>query len=101
MVRAAQKMSSRNGELDLPDTLIAGEGDADVDPQAHSVRLHEELPHSELYAVHGVGHMAHYAAQDRVVNAIDTLLHAVSLNQFTRMTKDDLVLGTEPKLGRR
>ena len=101
MVRAAQTISSRNGELVLPVTLIAAEDDAVVDPQAHSVRLHEELPHSELYVVPGVGHMAHYAAQDRAVNAIDAPLHAVSLDQFTRMTKDDLTLGTEPELGRR
>ena len=101
MVRAAQTMSSRYGELVLPVTLIAGEDDAVVDPQAHSVRLHDELPHSKLYVVPGLGHMAHYAAQDRLVNAIDTPLHAVSLDQFTRMTKDDLTLGTEPELGRR
>ena len=101
MIPAARSMSSRYGELVLPVTLIAGGDDVVVDPQAHSVRLHDELPHSELYVVPGVGHMAHYAALDRVANAIDTPLHAVSLDDFTSMTKGDLTLGTEPELGRR
>ena len=101
MVPAANSMSKRYAELVLPVTLIAGEEDLVVDPQAHSVRLHDELPHSELFLVPGVGHMAHYAALDRVVNAIDTPLHAVSLDHFTTMTEDDPTLGAEPEMGRR
>ena len=103
MVPAANSMSKRYGELVLPVTIIAGEDDLVVDPQAQSVRLHDELPQSELFVVPGVGHMAHYAALDRVVNAIDTPLHAVSLDHFTSMTEDDLTLDTEtePDMGRR
>ena len=101
MIPAARAMSSRYGELAVPVTLIAGEDDVIVDPQAHSVRLHDERPNSELYVVPGVGHMAHYAALDRVVNAIDTPMHAVSLDHFTSMTKDDLALDTAPETGRR
>ena len=101
MVPAANAMSKRYGELVLPVTLIAGEDDLVVDPQAHTVRLHDELLQSELFIVPGVGHMAHYAALDRVVNAIDTPLHAVSLDHFTSTTQDDLTLETETELGRR
>jgi pimeloyl-ACP methyl ester carboxylesterase len=101
MVPAANAMSKRYDELTLPVTLIAGEGDAVVDPQAQSARLHDELTQSELFVVPGVGHMAHYAAGDRVANAIDTPLQAVSLDHFTSMTGDDLTLDTERELGRR
>ena len=98
MVPAANTMSKRYGELVLPVTLIAGEDDIVVDPKAQSVRLHDELPHSELFLAPGVGHMAHYAALDRVVNAIDTPLHAASLDHFTSMTQDDLTLGLQPDM---
>ena len=98
MAPAADAMSKRYGELALPVTLIAGEDDMVVDPQAQSVRLHDELPQSELFLVPGVGHMAHYAALDRVANAIDGPLHAVPVNRFTRMTKDDLTLVKKPEI---
>ncbi|CDS49511.1 alpha/beta hydrolase fold [Polaromonas sp. CG9_12] len=101
MVPAANTLSKRYGELVLPVTLIAGEDDVVVDPQAHSVRLHDELPQSELFLVPGVGHMAHYAALDRVVNAVDSPLHAAALDHFTSMTEDDLTLAAEPEMGRR
>jgi len=101
MVPAANTLSKRYGELVLPITLIAGEDELVVDPQAHSARLHQELPQSELHLIPGAGHMAHYIAQDVVVNAIDTPLHAASLDHFTSMTEDDLNLSAEPELGRR
>lgn len=101
MVPAANTLSKRYGELVLPITLISGEDDLVVDPQAHSVRLHNELPHSELHLIRGTGHMAHYAAQDLVANAIDAPPHAVSLDHYTSMTEDDLKLSAEPELGRR
>ncbi len=100
MVPAAGAMSKRYAELDLPVTLIAGEDDVVVDPQAHSVRLHDELPESGLFVVPGVGHMVHYAALDRVANAIDAPLNTVSLDHFTSMTKDDLTLGQKPEMNR-
>lgn len=100
MVPAANALSKRYGELDLPVTLIAGEDDGVVDPQAQSVRLHDKLPESGLFLVPGVGHMAHYAALDRVANAVDASLHAVPLDHFTSMTQDDLTLGAMPEMRR-
>ena len=103
MVPAANTMSKRYGELILPVTIVAGEDDLVVDPQAHSARLHHELPHSELHLMSQTGHMAHYAALDIVANAIDRPLQAVAMQSFTSMTKDDLTLKTAPEseLGRR
>ena len=35
------------------------------------MRLHRELPHSELTVVPGSGHMVHYAEPGKIVAAID------------------------------
>lgn len=108
MVPAAQALSKRYGELTLPITFIDGEDDGVLDPQAQAARLHQALPHSELHLIPGVGHMAHHAALDAVVNAIDRPLHAVALQDLTPMTQADLTLepqpqgsAPEPELGRR
>ena len=103
MVPTANTLSKRYDELVLPITIIAGQDDMVVDPQAQSARLHHELPHSEMHLMLDTGHMAHYAALDIVANAIDRPLHAVAVQNFTSMTKDDLTLAStpEPELGRR
>jgi len=67
MMPEAKKLSGRYGELTLPVTLIAGEDDQVVDPLAHSGRLNNELAHSELHLLPGIGHMSHHFAQDRIM----------------------------------
>ena len=101
MIPAARSLSSRYPELAMPITLIAGEEDLVVPMAGQSVRLHEELPHSELYTVPGTGHMAHYVAQELIVKAVDGPLQVVSLDSHTSMTRGDLTLSTEPDFGRR
>jgi len=101
MIPSATAMSKRYAELSMPVTLIAGENDLIVDRTDHSARLHDELPQSELHVVSEAGHMAHYLAPDLVVNAVDHAQQAVSLENFTSMTQDDLTLPTDPELGRR
>lgn len=70
MVPAAAAMAPRLGEIDLPVTIIAGEGDAVVTMESQSVRLHELLPNSRLKAIEGAGHMVHHTARDQVAAAI-------------------------------
>ncbi len=70
MVPAAASMASRLGEFGMPVTIIAGKGDKIVDPEAQSVRLHAELPHSELILVEGAGHMVHHTATETVAKAV-------------------------------
>lgn len=70
MMSAAQSLRERYGELRMPVTIIAGEEDAIVDIEAHSERLHQDLPLSELVVVAGTGHMAHYAAHESVAVAV-------------------------------
>lgn len=73
MVPAAAKLSPRWPELDLPVTIVAGRGDAIVDFNDQSERLHEALPNSRFVAVPGAGHMVHHTASDAVITAIRAL----------------------------
>ncbi len=70
LVPQARALSKRYRELRLPVTLIAGERDKVVDPQAQSGRLHAELERSHFVLVPGAGHMAHHVAQDEIAQAV-------------------------------
>jgi pimeloyl-ACP methyl ester carboxylesterase len=71
MIPAARAHSKRYGELKMPVTLIAGADDLIVDVEAHSTRLHAELPHSELHVIPETGHMAHYMVHELIMTSID------------------------------
>ena len=58
-------------ELKMPVAIVAGEEDRIVDIEHQSARLHREVPHSTFDRVHGVGHMVHQSATDRVMAAIE------------------------------
>ena len=70
MVPAAAAMAPRLAKIDVPVTIIAGEGDAVVTMEAQSARLQEVLPNSRLKSVSGSGHMVHHSAKDEVLAAI-------------------------------
>lgn len=42
-----------------------------VATKMHSERLHEQIAHSKLILVPGVGHMIHHIVPDQVLKAID------------------------------
>ena len=73
MIPAAASGSERYGELKLPVTIIAGDDDLVVDVEAHSKRLHRDLPASELVVVPETGHMVHYAVPQSIVDAVGRL----------------------------
>jgi pimeloyl-ACP methyl ester carboxylesterase len=73
MISAAARLRDEYSALTIPVSIFAGADDGIVDPQAHSVRLHQAVPHSSLAVVPGGGHMVHYAAADQIVAAIDGL----------------------------
>ena len=77
MVPAAKSNSQRYHELKMPVTIIAGAEDKVVDVEAHSKRLHDELPQSELRIVPDTGHMVHYVAQDQIAEAVDRPVHTL------------------------
>jgi pimeloyl-ACP methyl ester carboxylesterase len=66
MVPAAEELQHQYTQLSMPVTLMAGEGDVIADPEHNSVRLHQELKHSELRLLPGMGHMLQHLAQDDI-----------------------------------
>ena len=70
IVPAAASIAPRLGGLDLPVTLVAGDGDKVVSTSDQSERLAGDLAGSELLVVKGAGHMVHHTAKDAVVSAI-------------------------------
>ena len=71
MIGQAKASSERHHELQMPVAILAGEEDLIVDMEAHSARLHADVPQSTLVVVPGTGHMVHYAAADEIIAAID------------------------------
>lgn len=75
MIPDAAVLAPRYGELDMPVVIMAGAGDEQVNTSAHSRSLHASIPGSQLIVLDGVGHMIHYAATDRIVEAVDAATH--------------------------
>jgi pimeloyl-ACP methyl ester carboxylesterase len=70
MIPSAASLSRRYPALRLPVTIVAGDGDAVVDTNDQSRRLHAMLPQSRLVVAKAAGHMVHHSARDEVVGAI-------------------------------
>jgi pimeloyl-ACP methyl ester carboxylesterase len=62
-------MAPRYATLRVPTTIVAGEADRYVSAE-QSRRLHGEARGSELLLVPGAGHMAHYAAGETIMRAL-------------------------------
>jgi pimeloyl-ACP methyl ester carboxylesterase len=60
----------RYREIAVPAFIIVGDRDVTVSPRIHSQALAAVLPQAKLVVLEGVGHMPHYAAPERVVEAI-------------------------------
>ena len=71
MVPAAFTLRRRYRELSMPVIVVAGTGDRIANAQAQSVRLHHELPGSELRLAAGAGHMIHHLLPSEAMAAID------------------------------
>jgi pimeloyl-ACP methyl ester carboxylesterase len=69
MIPAAMAMRHRYSELKMPLVICTGLDDRVID-QKQSVRLHEDVSHSELKVLPGVGHMIHHLAPDEVMAGI-------------------------------
>jgi pimeloyl-ACP methyl ester carboxylesterase len=79
-VPAAVRLQYRYHELSVPLILVHGSKDRMCHMDAHSERLHRELPRSQLIRVDGMGHMLHHLAPRRVMEAIDLAARAEPAN---------------------
>ena len=71
LVPTVAGLRHRYRELRVPVVIAAGAEDRYIGTEAQSVRLHRELPGSELRVVPGAGHMVHHAAPDEALTAIE------------------------------
>lgn len=71
MSPGARRVVGRIRDLKVPLVVVAGQDDAIVHTDQHSVRLAREVTESRLHLVPGAGHMIHHVAPDRVLAAID------------------------------
>jgi pimeloyl-ACP methyl ester carboxylesterase len=70
LLPAVHEMQRHYGDLKVPTVIVAGAQDRYVSARAHSMRLHGEVPGSELVLVPGAGHMVHHVAAARVLRAL-------------------------------
>jgi pimeloyl-ACP methyl ester carboxylesterase len=82
MIPAAAHLRHHYGELRLPVDIFAGAGDKVVDVNAHSRRLHDDLPHSSLTVVPDAGHMVHYAVAADIVASVEAMIGASASVRF-------------------
>jgi len=71
MTPAAMELQEHYRELKLPIVIVTGSDDQIVDVGRQSLRLGEELPHSEVIVLPGLGHMVHHLAPTEVIEAIN------------------------------
>ncbi len=70
MVPAAALLQARYDELRPPVSIVAGSGDRIASPAKQSNRLAQRLLGHDAELVEGAGHMVHYFAPERVVEAV-------------------------------
>jgi pimeloyl-ACP methyl ester carboxylesterase len=88
MAYGVAAMREHYAELRMPVTIMAGSEDQVVDVGRHAIRLHEQIPHSELRLVPGAGHMVHHAVPQQVAEVIEAVAgeaRAASSNSRQRL----------------
>jgi pimeloyl-ACP methyl ester carboxylesterase len=89
MIPSAAAMQDRYGELRIPVTVIAGAADRIVDPRRQAMRLHREVPHSNILVLHNEGHMVHHGAVGLVGAAIETVSRKARQIDTERVETDE------------
>ena len=73
-----QRQSARYGTMKVPVVILTGDSDTVLSPDVHAKAAAAALPAARLVVLPGAGHMVHYAAPDRVVEAIADVLKMAS-----------------------
>jgi pimeloyl-ACP methyl ester carboxylesterase len=71
----------RYGAIEAPTVIVSGDSDDVVSVDVHSRAIAAMLPRGRLIVLPGVGHMLHFAATDRIAEAIAGLSTANSSRQ--------------------
>ncbi|WP_233849640.1 alpha/beta fold hydrolase [Paraburkholderia sp. HD33-4] len=93
MIPSAAHCCAHYATLKMPVSIFAGDGDKVVAPEAQSVRLRRDLPHSDLTLMPGAGHMVHYALAEEITSAIDRMSADTDTKKIeSSMSVDDVPL---------
>jgi pimeloyl-ACP methyl ester carboxylesterase len=65
-----EAQAPKYGAIHGPTVIIVGDVDEVAPPKVHARPLAKSLPHSELVVLPGIGHMVHFGAAERVIEAI-------------------------------
>ena len=74
MIWGAAQLKKSYSTLRLPVIILAGDGDRVIDLQRQAVRLHRDIPGSELRSQPGMGHMLHYDVPGAVTQAVSDVV---------------------------
>jgi pimeloyl-ACP methyl ester carboxylesterase len=67
------RLRKRYRQLDVPLIILAGSEDRAAYVSKHALRLHRELPDSELRILPGAGHMVHHVQPQHVLEAVEAV----------------------------
>jgi pimeloyl-ACP methyl ester carboxylesterase len=65
--------SPRYRSITTPTVVLTGDADAALAPEVHAKAMAAAVPGAKLIVLPGVGHMVHFAAPDRVIEAVAEL----------------------------
>ena len=71
------EQARRYVSIRIPARILVGDADEALSPDIQAKALARVLPQAKLQVLPGVGHMVHYAAPDRVIEAIEELFDEV------------------------
>ncbi len=77
---ALREMSGRYGEIKIPVTILAGDGDLVAALEEQAKPLHEKIFGSELIVLRGSGHLPMFTRQKEILQAIDEAAKAPELS---------------------
>jgi pimeloyl-ACP methyl ester carboxylesterase len=75
---AVAEQAPRYADIKVPVVVITGDADTTVSPAIHSRPFAANVPNARLIVLPGVGHMVQYAAPERVVGEIETMIADLS-----------------------
>ena len=67
---AVAELSPQYGRISAPTEVVTGDSDGVVYAHIHAAGLARDIPGARLTTLDGVGHSPHYAAPDRILDAI-------------------------------
>jgi pimeloyl-ACP methyl ester carboxylesterase len=75
---SCERMSLSYPGIKLPVVIVTGDSDRIVPPTNQGLRLHKELPQSQLLIVRGGGHDLHWTTPETIIQAIDMIEDGVA-----------------------